>query len=294
MDVHLSKDKKVSIYLSPFHSSYKGYGARVCSAAYKPLSDALGRGEWPYDVGDDPAFFSRQYFGGNLTWGICRQQIRNKLQPGDIVVFFAFRKRGKDEPTEYSFCSIATIKQKVTQSAIWKERSLKLYRRYLNLLVRPGSDGIWKHDERGNSPNKWHKDWLWRSVYHDGLRKRDFELIQKNDQFSVSKRLRGSAIEFAPNYVIFSENSNETIVLKRPPVVARSKRSGQPERWLTDSLSRAIKKRTVDTARKFGKRGNLRTRNLQRAHPVIRWRMSDDDAVEWRTEFIRLIRELRA
>ncbi len=31
-------------------------------------------------------------FGGPLSWGICRQDVRNRLPHGDLVVFFSFRK----------------------------------------------------------------------------------------------------------------------------------------------------------------------------------------------------------
>jgi hypothetical protein len=45
--------------------------------------------EWPFDHGDDPSFRSSQRLRGRVTWGVCRQNVRNQLRPGDVVVFFA-------------------------------------------------------------------------------------------------------------------------------------------------------------------------------------------------------------
>ena len=97
--------RDTTIYLAPYHSSFEGYGKGACSAEFLPLSMALECGEWPYDTGDDPSFFSQRYFRGQLTWGICRQHIRNRIQTGDIVVFFSFRSRGKGQPVEYRICA---------------------------------------------------------------------------------------------------------------------------------------------------------------------------------------------
>jgi hypothetical protein len=44
--------------------------------------------DWPYDIGDDPSFYAMRKSGGQLSWGICRQDVRNSLCPGDIVAFF--------------------------------------------------------------------------------------------------------------------------------------------------------------------------------------------------------------
>jgi hypothetical protein len=47
-----------------------------------PLSD------WPADIGDDPAIIAAAGAGpGAITWGICRRPQRNRIRPGDLVVF---------------------------------------------------------------------------------------------------------------------------------------------------------------------------------------------------------------
>jgi len=218
----ITKEHPTTIYLAPFHSSFRGYGKRDCRAAYKPLSDALERGDWPYDMGDDPAFFSRRRFRGKLTWGICRQEVRNKICPGDIAVFFSFRRRRSGEPTEYNLCAVATVERKVSQAQIWQDPSLKPYRRYLNLLIRPGRSVAWEHYERGNSRDGWHKDWLWRIADHRGLRKKDFERLHERGQLPASAQVRGLPVVLAENYVIFSEKRDETYVLSNPPLIAAS------------------------------------------------------------------------
>ena len=55
-----------------------------------------------YDWGDDPAFYAAEKFGGNVTWGVCRHDVRKKLDKGDVVVFFcATRTQGTMEVLLY-------------------------------------------------------------------------------------------------------------------------------------------------------------------------------------------------
>jgi hypothetical protein len=56
------------------------------------LEKAIIDGEWPYDNGDDPSFYVARR-GGLLTWGVCRQDVRNSIEPGSIVVFFAYTSK---------------------------------------------------------------------------------------------------------------------------------------------------------------------------------------------------------
>jgi hypothetical protein len=59
-------------------------------------------------------------FGGQLSWGICRQDVRNALSDGDIAIFFSFRKCSDNE-SEYRFCGVATVERMVNQADIWKK-----------------------------------------------------------------------------------------------------------------------------------------------------------------------------
>ncbi len=95
------------IYVVPFHA------APVSTTA------TFAADEWPYDNGDDPSFRAMRKFGRQLTWGVCRQDVRNEISEGDVAVFFSFRKCGKYGEAEYRFCCVATVQRKVSQADIW-------------------------------------------------------------------------------------------------------------------------------------------------------------------------------
>jgi len=285
----MDEQREPAICLAPFRSSYTGYADSECRSYYRPLSDALERGEWPYDVGDDPSFFSHRFLGGNLTWGICRQQVRNSIRPGDIVVFFSFRQERESGVVEYRLCAVATVERKVRQVDIFEDPGLRVYRRYLNLLIRKRGRQGWEHYEGGSPRQMWHQDWVWRIVSHEGFRKKAFTKLSSGDFLPKSARIKRHPIGIAANYVIFSDNLTETYILDKPPSVARYRKSGQHEEWSTDSLSQQIKRLTVDCSKEHGGRGTLRTRNLQRAHPCDRWKMSFEEATRWRERLIHVL-----
>jgi hypothetical protein len=284
----MDEQMELTVYLAPFHFSHTGYGDGGCRSSYKPLSDALERGDWPYDIGDDPSFFSLRYFGGNLTWGICRQQVRNPIRPGDIVVFFSSQQERHSKAIEYCLCAVATVERKVWQADIFNDPGLRLYRRYLNLLIRKRGEG-WEHFEGGSPRAMWHKDWAWRIVDHDGWRKKAFEKLNASEFLLKAARIKGHPIEIAANYVIFSNRPTETSILDKPPLVALCRRSGRHEEWKTDSPSQKIKRLTVDFSKNHGGRATLRTCNLQQAHPCDRWKMSLEEATEWRNRLIHVL-----
>jgi hypothetical protein len=287
---------QMNIYLAPFHSSFGGYGENACGEAWGPLSRAVERGDWPYDIpGDDPAFFSRHEHGGNLTWGVCRQQVRNRLGTGDVVVFFSFGGSEDGGEIEYRLCAVATVEQKVRQTEIWSDRELRAYRCYLNLLVRPAKqkDG-WEHYEP-STKDEGHEDWLWRVAEHRGLKKCDFERLERSDLLPADARVKGRPVRIAENYVIFSSKPTETVILAHPPVIARNLRREEKETWEQRGFSRTVKNLTLGIAHQYGvpRSRSLRSANLQHAHPPVHWRMQQDEGREWRRQFLRLIQNRR-
>jgi hypothetical protein len=195
---------------------------------------------------------------------------------------------------EYSLCAVATVARKVKQTDIWTDPSLRVYRRYLNLLIRPTKRAAWEHFEPGLPNRAWHKDWAWRIADHSGFRKRTFESLNNSKTIPLLPEIKGHVIQVAQNYVIFSADRSETYVLDCPPLVARCERSGTTEDWDPRPVSRAIRKLTVDFSKENGGRGTLRTRNHQRAHPCDRWEMSPDDAALWRRELIGVCASIRS
>src|SRR5579872_7330550 len=62
------------------------HSATVTAAAFHTGARS---GTFPYDAGDDPAFFSARFHDGPVTWGVCRHDVRSAIEPGDWVVFFS-------------------------------------------------------------------------------------------------------------------------------------------------------------------------------------------------------------
>lgn len=285
----------MNLYLAPFHSSFSGYGKNACGKAWGPLSEAVEQGEGPYDIpGDDPSLFSHRRYGGSLTWGVCRQQVRNALRPGDVVVFFSFGKSRHDRAVEYRLCAVATVERKVRQTDVWHNPALGRYRRYLNLLIRPArQDNAWEHYEPG-AKDAGHRDWLSRIAEHGGLKKRDFERLERSNLLPADARVHGRPLRIAENYVIFSSNPTETMILENPPVIAWNRKNGSRETWESDDFSRAVKDATLGVAHQYGAPGfrTLRSRNLQRAHPPVHWAMPPDEGRQWRAWLLRSLHDL--
>jgi len=95
------------LYIAVYHIAGDEYLSNAAGQAepdFVAYRDAVTRQEWPYDTGDDPAFFCFRRFasqGGTLSWGICRPPVRNRLDPDDVVAFFGQRQQGKG--VEYVF-----------------------------------------------------------------------------------------------------------------------------------------------------------------------------------------------
>jgi len=111
--------------------------------------------DWHYDNGDDPSFY--WYEKTNiLTWGVCRRNVRERLEKEDVVVFFCFCKECKS----YYLSAIATVDYYIPHKHIWtKENST--FQEYFNLLINKkgehfeplfiGKDGHKDWEERSNS-----------------------------------------------------------------------------------------------------------------------------------------------
>lgn len=278
------------IYFAPFHAAIGGSSASPCGSSIAVFRRAVSQQDWPYDGGDDPSFYAMRQFGGQLSWGVCRQDVRNNLRPNDIVVFFSFRKFEDTGDSEYRLCALATVERKVSQMELWQEKNLRLYRKYFNLLIRPSRSvrGGWEHFE---PTSQVHDDWLWRISDHDGLRKNEFEAIQKTDCLESEATIKGRSAVIARNYVLFTAEPEKTGVLSKPPVVAWHSKGKATEEWNQDKFSQAVKQLTLKVAeRANGRSRSLRIRNSQRAHRHIVFKMIPSEAENWRAQFLKLVR----
>jgi len=276
------------IYLVCFHS-VTPETLSGASGQYLTVETAIRDGEWPYDNGDDPSFHVARR-GGPLTWGVCRQKLRNAILAESIVVFFAFTPIA-DERIVYRFCAVATVVDKVDHRAIHRDRRFaKLRDRYINRLIVP-ENGEWRHDEEDRRRSARHKDWLWRIADHAGLTKEEFGAkyasIYRNESFSESAVTR-RALRLGRNYVVFSTLSDHTFISSNPPRVAVAVK-GQREKWLNLRL-RAM---TVGTAARLGGRDYLRVQNPshRNVHPPIRFEMPTIKASRWRDALIAALEE---
>jgi len=256
---------------------------------------------WPYDVGDDPSFFCAQHVVAPLSWGICRRDLRGALEPGDTVAFIAHRKRSSGD-VDYRWAGFATVAQKIKQTDIWEDRRYAAFRRYLNLLLRPDPDRGYMHMEV--HPGLPHPDWLWRLTRSKGHRWQAKDFVAYEDPACEKcfvpgrdRAANGELIELSANYVIFSTNRLETVVLADPPVVAEHRPEWGPQRpelWRDTPLAQQFHRITLGAA--AGRRSlRLTTSDPQRTRMQQRHRHfripseSSDSAALWREQAIQLL-----
>ena len=60
--------------------------------------------------------------GGHLTWGVCRQDLRNSIAKGSIVVFFSFTPLARGELL-YRLCAVETVADKLDHRAVHRDRA---------------------------------------------------------------------------------------------------------------------------------------------------------------------------
>ena len=118
---------------------------------FKKNKDGIGRF---YDWGDDPAFFAAEKFGGNVTWGVCRHDVRDKLKKEDVVVFFCAQEQENQKPKKwkYYYVGLGTVGEVVKpRERLWKKVRYQEYTKYYNLLI----------DQEGchREPIDDHEDW---------------------------------------------------------------------------------------------------------------------------------------
>jgi hypothetical protein len=280
------------IYFAPFHATTSHLSSAPCGSTIAAFKKNVKLLDWPYDSGDDPSFYAMRKFSGRLSWGICRQDVRNRLSPGDIVIFFSFHRFEETGDSEYQFCALATVERKVSQIDLWQDKKLGRFTKYFNLLIRPSKSirGTWEHFEPTLEGSRLHADWVWRIVDHRGFRKEDFKQLQDAGVFKPGTTIRGHSLAVAANYVLFASDPAKTLVLAKPPVVAWHSKGRPAEEWNQDKFSQAVRSKTLDVAeRANGRPRSLRIKNSQRAHRHIVFELPKREAESWRAGFIDLI-----
>jgi hypothetical protein len=156
-----------------------------------------------YDWGDDPGFFAAEQRFGDVrraSWGVCRSDVRRRLEVRDAVVFFCGKQRACQ--WTYHFVGVGVVARTLDRKDLWKEPELAPYRRFYNLLVQPTPGGFIQRERF----HRWHKDWERRAA--------------------------------AP-YVLFDPDAS-AFNLVDPHEVARFDGRSLPERWREDQRTRAL------------------------------------------------------
>jgi hypothetical protein len=197
------------------------------------------------DNGDDPSFYQARH-GNPLTWGVCRQNVRNAVQNDDIVVFISFTK--VSNRIVYRLCSVATVAAKMDHRYVWDDPRFK-GKAYINVLIQTDpNEERWIHAENDRRRGARHKDWLWRIADQRGMKQeqfnRELRAIYEQDWFSNAEVAHAS--------------------------------QGSRETWTNEYLKQAVFGCVTD-----GTRRNIRTTNPSIAHPHIRWSLEFDKEEPW-------------
>lgn len=258
----------IAVYLVPLDRRPPPQPDAITAAFY----ESARASDFPYDVGDDPSFFSSSYHHSPVTWGVCRPDVRCNIKVGDWVAFFsAEHSRESPSTTLYRFVCALLVERKLPHTSLSATGSP--FAGYLNLLIRPRGAG-WEHYEPGLRASQWHKDWLWRIICgRRHFKKEVVEAAGKSHSPGGPLMLGGQPLPVANNYVIFSDG--QSVRVPDPPVVATHRRGEGAEVWLGDRRSRSIREIVLgDSGR------NLRTANYI-AHRHVRREL--DDPSWWQT-----------
>lgn len=260
------------------------------SRQFLVVEEAIRDGLWPYDNGDDPSFYVARK-GGPLTWGVCRQEVRNSIPIGSIAAFFSFTEMTGGDVL-YRLCAVTTVIDKVDVRSLQREGRFTGFRSlYINSVISPDKDG-WRYDESDRPASQRHGDWLWRIAEHNGLTQTQFDKryqrVYQQEWFEDSPATNGNVM-LAKNYVVFSTEERQGYISPKPPEVAIA-RKREHEKWshmILQSLTVGTASRFHDGARDYLRVVNSSGRNV---HRHIRFVMPTDQAVAWRSELIRALK----
>ncbi|MGN6163302.1 MAG: hypothetical protein ACTHOF_02075 [Flavisolibacter sp.] len=206
-----------------------------------------------YDWGDDPAFFmaNQEFNDPNLaTWGVCRPEVRNQLEVGDLVIFFC-GKQDVSREWAYYFIGFGTVKQTLTnREDIWQNDLYKRYRGFFNILVKDG--------QQFEPFGKMHTDWLKRA-------QSPYVFFEEGEPFT---------------------SFNITNPLKVATCIPKE---SLLEKWYSLSNSKVQQLENVLFNKYFQTNRRLRINNPQRAHVHIRYNLSEKEITLLRSDLLPLV-----
>ncbi|GIP43199.1 hypothetical protein J45TS6_16580 [Paenibacillus sp. J45TS6] len=228
------------------------------------LADELT--QWAFmDVGDDPSFFAAKQFNHNITWGICRLDVRNSLKESDTVLFFGAKKETNE--MHYYFIGWATVLEKIKQTDIWIDERYFCFQKNSNLLINKKVNNEFCYEEKILKKYDHRKEWLWKiSSGKKGTKKGILSLSKKSKTIP-------NAFDVHSNYVIFSNSAGKTVIFSNPIKVATysEKMDSYTEEWDQNPIAQEIKKLIFS----YSKRDSLRINNYMR-HRHIRISLDEE------------------
>ncbi|MDO6435756.1 hypothetical protein Q4E93_34395 [Flavitalea sp. BT771] len=90
-----------------------------------------------YDWGDDPSFFQATHRLGDprlASWGVCRWEVRQQLQPGDLVIFICGYEGPEKQSWEYYYIGHGTVLHTLQREGIFQNDQFAAYRPFFNMI----------------------------------------------------------------------------------------------------------------------------------------------------------------
>ena len=242
-----------------FIATYLVDRAKARPAEPTPVAEAFlaarglpGCGRFPFDAGDDPAFFSAGHLDGPVTWGVCRTDVRNQIDAkNDWVAFFSAEVVATQ--IEYRFVALLKVADRLSGHLL-----PMTFQQYLNRLIKKAPNSVWRHYEPLLPASGRHGDWLWRLSTGPYGRKDFFikagAMREVPDSYWTSRDADGK------NYIVFDRQ--EGFILPTPPVIAKGVGNCMPERWGNSSAILELRRAIFGESAKR----HLRTTNRHQPH----------------------------
>lgn len=149
---------KLCVYLSHPHFNEP---AGNCVSSFNEFYE---KRPWYCDLGDDPSFYCADKYNSNVTWGVCRHNVREVIDIGDEIHFVACDKSGyavKDNGLwDYYYVGYGVVGDKISQKDIYTNRNYSHFQQYFNMLIKPHRNGYIHWEAFDES--WWHDDWMMR------------------------------------------------------------------------------------------------------------------------------------